>query len=98
VPPGFGPYPARVADTASPGSLITEAMLQRRLSVDELSQSTRLRAGLLEQMIVDDFVETGGEVYARGHLRVIAGVLGLDPADLLASYDGLSACQRPPAT
>jgi cytoskeletal protein RodZ len=72
-------------------------MSARGLSIDDLASSTRLRPSLLEQMAADDFLDTGGDVYARGHLRVIAGVLGLDADDLLACYDQLPGMQRPPA-
>ena len=57
----------------------------------------RLRGSLLEQMQADDFSDTGGDVYARGHLRVIAGVLDIDAACLLAAYDEASTLRRPPA-
>lgn len=81
----------------TPGGLIQSAMSVRGLSIDDLAASTRLRPSLLEQMAADDFLDTGGDVYARGHLRVIAGVLGLDADDLLVSYDQLPGVQRPPA-
>jgi cytoskeletal protein RodZ len=48
-------------------------------------------------MEADDFVDTGGDVYARGHLRVIAGVLDIDAEVLLAAYDTAPAVLRPPA-
>jgi cytoskeleton protein RodZ len=85
------------AALATPGSMITRALLLRGLTLDDLSQSTRLRRGLLEQMESDDFAETGGDVYARGHLKVIAGVLDIDPDQLLAAYDTAPTVRRPPA-
>lgn len=84
-------------DGAGPGDLIISAMAASGMSLDDLSRSTRLRVGLLEQMTRNDFVITGGDVYARGHLRVIAGVLGLDVDELLFAYDALPVSQRPPA-
>jgi hypothetical protein len=36
---------------------------------------------------VDDFAPCGGDFYARGHLRTLARVLGIDVAPLLAAYD-----------
>jgi cytoskeleton protein RodZ len=56
-----------------------------------------LRGSLREQMQVDDFSDTGGDVYARGHLRVIAEVLDFDTACLLAAYDEAPTLRRPPA-
>lgn len=81
----------------TPGSLISEALLRGGLTLDDLARSTRLRPGLLEQMEADDFTGTGGDVYARGHLRVIAGVLDIDTDHLLAAYDEAPIVRRPPA-
>ena len=85
------------ATLATPGALIGDALEQRGLTLDDLAQSTRLRRGLLEQMEADDFADTGGDVYARGHLRAIAGVLDMDPETLLAAYDVAPGVRRPPA-
>ena len=85
------------ATLATPGALIGDALEQRGLTFDDLVQSTRLRRGLLEQMGSDDFADTGGDVYARGHLRVIAGVLDIDPDVMLAAYDQAPGVRRPPA-
>lgn len=82
---------------ASPGSLIVEAMQSRGLTVDDLAATTRLRPGLIASMTQDDFADTGGDVYARGHLRVLAGVLGLDADGLLIAYDESVDVRRPPA-
>ena len=81
----------------TPGAMITDALRRGGLTLDDLAQSTRLRGSLLEQMQADDFSDTGGDVYARGHLRVIAGVLNIDAACLLAAYDEAPTLRRPPA-
>jgi cytoskeletal protein RodZ len=81
----------------TPGALIDAALRQRGLTLDDLAQATRLRHGLLTLIVNDDFVETGGDVYARGHLRTLAQVLGLDPEQLLAAYDASPAVRRPPS-
>jgi cytoskeleton protein RodZ len=77
--------------------MIIDALRRGGLTLDDLARSTRLRGSLLEQMQADDFSDTGGDVYARGHLRVIAGVLDIDPACLLAAYDEVPTLLRPPA-
>jgi cytoskeleton protein RodZ len=82
---------------ATPGGLIAAAMQARGLSVEDLAHATRLRPGLIEQMTQDDFVDTGGDVYARGHLRTICTVLSLDSDEVLASYDSCLDIHRPPA-
>jgi len=57
------------------------------LTVDQLAERTRIRPHVIESMEVDDFAPCGGDFYARGHLRTLARVLGLDAAPLLATYD-----------
>ena len=84
------------APLATPRALIGDGLRQRGITLDDLAQSTRLRRGLLEQMEADDFADTGGDVYARGHLRTIAGVLDIDPEALLAAYDVAPGVRRPP--
>ncbi|HET7689871.1 MAG TPA: RodZ domain-containing protein [Nocardioidaceae bacterium] len=57
------------------------------LSVDELADRTRIRPHVIESIEVDDFAPCGGDVYARGHLRTIARVLGQDGDALVAQFD-----------
>ena len=85
------------AALATPGALMSAAMRQRGVTCGDLAQATRLRPSLLELMADDDFVETGGDVYARGHLRAIAGVLGIEPDTLIEAYDTSPGIRRPPA-
>lgn len=81
----------------TPGTLMRAALRERGLTLDDLAQATRLRRGLLEQMESDDFAETGGDVYARGHLRAIAGVLDIDAEMMVAAYLEAPEVRRPPA-
>lgn len=69
-----------------------EASRERlRLTVDQLSERTRIRPHVIEAIEVDDFGPCGGDFYARGHLRTLARVLGIDAGPLIASYDELYA-------
>src|SRR2546423_6849889 len=61
------------------------------LSVDDLSAKTRLRATVIRAIEADDFSLCGGDFYARGHVRTLAGLVGIDPAPLLAEYDATIA-------
>ncbi|WP_261553820.1 helix-turn-helix domain-containing protein [Frankia tisae] len=72
---------------ASAGSLLAAARRERNLTIDEVSERTRVRASLIDQIERDDYSRCGGTVYARGHLRSIAASLGLDPGPVLAAYD-----------
>jgi hypothetical protein len=57
------------------------------LSVDQLADRTRIRPHVIEAIEVDDFSACGGDFYARGHLRTLARVLGVEVAPILATYD-----------
>ena len=69
------------------GPRIARARAMLDLSIDELSQRTRIRPHVIEAIEVDDFGPCGGDFYARGHLTAIARVLGLDLDPLMKEYD-----------
>jgi hypothetical protein len=46
-----------------------------------------IRATLIRAIEADNFDPCGGSVYARGHIRSIARVVGIDPKPLLAEFD-----------
>ncbi|HEY7812577.1 MAG TPA: helix-turn-helix domain-containing protein, partial [Nakamurella sp.] len=51
---------------------------------------TKIRASVITAIEAGRFAPCGGDVYARGHLRSIAGVLGQPPTLFLERYDELS--------
>jgi cytoskeleton protein RodZ len=69
------------------GELLKSAREESRLSINDLSEVTSIRAGLLGQMEENDFSYCGGDIYARGHLRNIAPLIGLDAAKLIDLYN-----------
>ena len=69
------------------GPELRAARERLRLSIDQLAERTRIRPHVIEAIEIDDFVPCGGDFYARGHLRTLARVLGVDVAPLLATYD-----------
>jgi len=68
------------------GQTIAAARHVQGLSVDDLSDKTRIRPALLKSIEADDFAACGGDTYARGHIRSIATALGLDGAVLLDQF------------
>lgn len=71
----------------SVGADLARAREQRGLSVEDVSNATRIRGGLIRAIEADDFEPCGGAVYARGHIRGIARAVGIDPAPLVAEFD-----------
>ena len=80
------------------GETLSEARRARGVTVDEVAQAIRTRPTLVRAIEADDFGPCGGAVYARGHLRSIAGVLGLDPAPLVAEFDRRHGWSTAPMT
>ncbi|MZD09196.1 DUF4115 domain-containing protein [Streptomyces sp. SID5785] len=75
-------------DDARPsiGRVLQQARVDAGLSVDEISQSTRVRIPIVQAIELDDFSRCGGDVYARGHIRTLARAVGVDPEPLLEQY------------
>jgi cytoskeleton protein RodZ len=69
------------------GQVIRDARIAARLSIEQLSESTSIRIGLLTEMENNNFVHCGGDTYARGHLRNIANKIGADPIELVKLYN-----------
>ncbi|MGW1076502.1 helix-turn-helix domain-containing protein [Streptomyces sp. NPDC002537] len=73
-------------DRPSIGQALQQARISAGLTVEEVSTTTRVRIPIVHAIEQDDFSRCGGHVYARGHIRVLAGTVGLDPAPLITQY------------
>jgi cytoskeletal protein RodZ len=69
------------------GETLADARHQSGLSVTQVSQQTRIRESIIRDIEQGDFTACGGDFYARGHIRSIAGVVGADPVPLISEYD-----------
>ncbi len=69
------------------GPQLARARQALGLDVGRLAERTRIRTHVIDAIEVDDFEPCGGDFYARGHLRTLARVLGVDAAPLLTTYD-----------
>ncbi len=69
------------------GETLAEARRQAGLTVTQVSQQTRIRESIIRAIEQSDFSSCGGDFYARGHVRSIAGVVRTDPAPLIRVYD-----------
>jgi cytoskeletal protein RodZ len=70
-----------IADT------LAAARRQAGLTVTQVSQQTRIRETIVRGIERGDFSACGGDFYARGHIRSIARIVGLDPDQLIREYD-----------
>lgn len=69
------------------GRVLQQARIGADLTVDEVSAATRVRIPIVHAMEEDDFSRCGGDVYARGHIRMIARKVGIDPDPLIEQFD-----------
>ena len=69
------------------GQFLQGARKSAGLSIDQLAGVTSIRPGLLIEMEQNNFVNCGGDTYARGHLRNIATKIFVDPQTLIDLYN-----------
>ncbi|MES9542994.1 MULTISPECIES: helix-turn-helix domain-containing protein [unclassified Actinomadura] len=69
------------------GETLAEERQRAGLSVTQVSLQTRIRETVVRSMEADDFSACGGNFYARGHIRSISRVIGIDPEPLVAEFD-----------
>lgn len=69
------------------GSELKSAREAAGLSLDEVATKTKLRSSLIAAIENEDFSLCGGDVYARGHIRVLATLYRIDSTYLLEIFD-----------
>jgi len=69
------------------GQVIRDARIAAHLSIEQLSDMTSVRIGLLTEMEENNFSHCGGDTYARGHLRNIANKVGVDSNVFIKLYN-----------
>ena len=69
------------------GQTLADAREAAGLSIEEVATATRIRRMLVVGIEHDDFTACGGDFYARGHIRTLAGSVGIDARPLLAEFD-----------
>jgi cytoskeletal protein RodZ len=81
------PFEEHREEGLSVGRALRQARIEAGLTVDDVSNATRVRIAIVHAIEQDDFAPCGGDVYARGHIRTLARAVHIDPAPLLARYD-----------
>lgn len=69
----------------------------KRLSLDELAQTTRIPSRILRHLEADALTELPADVFVRGFLRSYARALDLDQEHVLARYVGRAKPAPAPA-
>ena len=76
------------------GEMLRDARIAARISIEDLSNATSIRIGLLTEMEANNFAHCGGDTYARGHIRNIANKLGADAAALIDIFNEEHSTER----
>ena len=71
----------------SVGEALAEARSRAGLSVDELSERTRIRTAVIRCIEHDDYDACGGDVFVRGYVRALAGAVGIDARPLISEFN-----------
>ncbi|MEV0780400.1 helix-turn-helix domain-containing protein [Streptomyces sp. NPDC050428] len=79
--------PATEVDKPSVGHVLQQARSAAGMTVEQVSASTRVRVPIVQAIEEDDFSRSGADVYARGHIRMLARAVGIDPEPLVRQYD-----------
>jgi cytoskeletal protein RodZ len=91
---------------SSPGALLRASREARGLSIEEVADRLRLNAALVLAMEQDRLALLGAPVFARGHLRNYAALVGAPEKEVMAACDAdevpeptfLPALDRRPVT
>jgi cytoskeleton protein RodZ len=94
--PVGGASGAAAAEPDTPGGMLRAERERRRYSVQHAAEEMHLDTRVIEALEANRFDELGAPVYARGHLRKYATILGLSPATVLARYEALGGMPADP--
>jgi cytoskeleton protein RodZ len=81
---------AAAEPVATPGELLRRERERRGLSVQQAGEDLHLDPVTIQAIEANRFQALGAPVYAKGHLRKYAMLLGLAPGPLLELYQALS--------
>ena len=73
-------------DLNTPGGMIASRREERKLSLADLSESTKIPAPVLEAIEHNEFHKVSGALYIKSFLRTCASYLGLEEEEVLAKY------------
>jgi cytoskeleton protein RodZ len=80
----------------TPGQLLRQERELRGLTLQQAAEALNLDGWILEAIEADHFLALGAPVYARGHLRKYAALLGLSQQLIVDRYDSLTETPSAP--
>jgi cytoskeleton protein RodZ len=83
---------------ATTGQMLKAERERRGLSSQKAADELHLDAWVVDALEAEDYQRVGPSVYAKGHLKRYAALLGLSPGDILASYESRAQAPKVPAS
>jgi cytoskeleton protein RodZ len=83
---------------ATPGTRLKAERERRGLSAQKAADEMHLDRWVIDALEADDYQRIGPAVYAKGHLKKYAGLLGLPPAEILAGYTSQARAPSEPVS
>ena len=94
--PAGGAAGAAAAGPDTPGGMLRAERERRGYSVQYAAEEMHLDVRVIEALEANRFEALGAPVYARGHLRKYATILGLSAAAVLSRYEALGGMPADP--
>lgn len=71
------------------GQLLKKARMERKITLDDLSETTKIRKAYLEAIEEGNFKMLPGNFYVRAFIKSYAEAVGLDPGEVLRLYQNV---------
>jgi cytoskeleton protein RodZ len=71
----------------SVGASLKAARTELAISVEKVAAKLRVRPRIIEDIELDNYKTSGGATYARGHIKTLAQLYGMDVESLLSDFD-----------
>jgi cytoskeleton protein RodZ len=83
---------------ATTGQLLKAERERRGMSPQKAADELHLDAWVVDALEAEDYERVGPSVYAKGHLKRYAALLGLSPSDIVTGYESRSLSPKTPAS
>jgi len=80
---------------AAPGARLKAEREHRGLSAQKAADEMHLDRWVIDALEADDYQRIGPTVYAKGHLKKYAALLGLPAAEIIAGYESRAQGSSP---
>lgn len=87
--------PEGVKDVSDLGQLLRKARMEKKISLDDLQEATKIRKRYLEAIEDGDYKIMPGNFYVRAFIKSYAEAVGLDPNEVLRLYQNVIPSPEP---